>query len=70
MNANLDTSRQAARDEQLEREINAACQRMVNGKTEEEKRAGWTDMSVLIRRRSSTQIIKMELELRLLRKPQ
>jgi hypothetical protein len=54
-------------DEDLEIEINAACARMVAGATEDAKREAWTEMAVLLRRRSDTQVMKMELDRQLLR---
>jgi hypothetical protein len=54
-------------DADLETEIDAACKRMVDGKTEEAQRAAWTEMAVLIRRRSSHQVMRMELDRRLVR---
>jgi hypothetical protein len=56
-------------DAALEDLIDLAYARMVKpGATQEESSAAWTDMAVLIRRRSHTQVMKMELEMRLLRK--
>jgi hypothetical protein len=56
-------------DADLEADIDAACNRMVTGITEEARRDGWTEMAILLRRRSDVQIMKMELERRLARKP-
>jgi hypothetical protein len=55
-------------DADLEVEIDAACERMSKGKSEAEQRAAWTEMAVLIRRRSPMQVMKMELERRIARK--
>ncbi|MDP9090169.1 MAG: hypothetical protein M3O26_15665 [Pseudomonadota bacterium] len=65
MNATLDTSRQAARDEQLEREIDAAYERMLAASAETESREHFLEMARLIYRRSPQQVQKMEVERRL-----
>lgn len=54
-------------DADLEVEIDAACARMVDGKDDLERSAGWTEMAILLRRRSTTRIMKMEVERRLVR---
>lgn len=57
------------RDEALEREIDAAYDQMVDpAKTDEESKAHFRDMAVLIGRRSQTQILKMEMDKRIARK--
>lgn len=61
--------REARVDDALEGLIDAAYARMVKpGATPEESSAAWTDMAVMIRRRSATQVMRMEIEMRLLRK--
>lgn len=56
-------------DAALEAEIDVALARMCDpAASEETSREAWTEMAVLIGRRSQTQILKMEIELRLLRK--
>lgn len=58
--------REARVDDALEGLIDAAYARMVkSGATEGESRDAWTEMAVLIRRRSPTQIMRMELERRI-----
>jgi len=53
-------------DAALEREIDAACARMVDpAATEQESREAWNEMARLIFCRSQTQILKMDIERRL-----
>lgn len=55
-------------DAALELQIDAACDRMIDSATsEEESREAWNEMASLIARRSHTQVLKMEIERRLLR---
>lgn len=70
MNARLKPEDREARvDVALENLIDEAYQRMVKpGATPEESSIAWTDMAVLIRRRSQSQVMRMEIEMRLLRK--
>lgn len=57
-------------DAALELQIDAACERMSDpAATDEESREAWCEMAALIGRRSHTQVIKMEIERRLLRRP-
>lgn len=55
------------RDAQLEAEIDAAYDRMLTGKTDDLKHAAFTEMAVLVRRRSPDQVMKLELQMRLRR---
>lgn len=55
------------RDADLETEIDRHYQIVINGKTDDIKRAAFTEMARAIRRRSQAQIMKMEFEMRLLR---
>lgn len=73
MNARITPSSQRdpgqERDEALEREIDAAYDQMVDpAKTDEESKAHFRDMAVLIGRRSPHQVQRMEIERRLLRR--
>jgi hypothetical protein len=70
MSARMKPEDRGARvDSALEELIEAAYQRMVKpGATPDESNAAWTDMAVMIRRRSLDQVMRMEIEMRLLRK--
>lgn len=73
MNARIDQANQPdpglERDARLEKQIDAAYARMVDPKASlQESNAAWTEMAVLIGRRSQNQIMRMEFEMRLLRK--
>lgn len=56
------------RDAALEAQIDAAYDAMVTAKTDEESKAHFRDMAVLIGRRSQHQILKMELDKRIARR--
>lgn len=59
---------QPDRDAALEMEIDAAYERMIKAPTDHGSREAFTEMAVLIRRRSPAQVLRMELERRLARR--
>ena len=60
----LRTERARAEDARLEAQIDAAYEAMVKAPTDAESKAWFTEMNVLIGRRSRTAIMKLELERR------
>ena len=62
MNAAIDPG--IAADAELEARIDAAYERMVRAPTDEESREYFKEVNLLIRQRSPTQLLKLELERR------
>ena len=59
----LRTERAQERADRLEADIRAACKRALNGKaSDRETEDACTEVAVLIRRRSTTQLLKLEFE--------
>lgn len=63
----LRTERAQERDARLEAEIDAACKRATDkNTTDRESHEALTEIAVLMRRRSTTQALKLEFQRRLL----
>lgn len=60
-------ARQEQMDADLETDITAAYLRMVDGVTEQDRRTAWADMALLVERRSTAAVMRMELERRIYR---
>lgn len=70
MNARIDPytnlpDRGLERDAALEAKIDAAFKSMKRAPTDIESKSWWTEIAVLMRRRSMTQLLKLELERRM-----